>query len=97
MRLAVGFSLNVYNYYQHPFNTAFQYNHYQQSCIEIQEEQTAQLQEQIVLLQSLCEKIIQEVELGKLTTIPLRDRLTAETILIYVSDTPNIYGQLIIV
>lgn len=60
----------------------FQYNYYQQSCIEIhspdgeylesigydiqtqiQEEQTTQLQEQIVLLQSLCEKITQEVEL----------------------------------
>ena len=61
---------------------AFQYNYYQQSCIEIhspdgeylesigytiqkeiQEEQTTQLKEQIVLLQSLCEKITQEVEL----------------------------------
>jgi hypothetical protein len=30
---------------------------------QIKEEQTTQLQEQIVLLQSLCEKITQEVEL----------------------------------
>jgi hypothetical protein len=60
----------------------FQFNYYEQSCIEIhspdgehlesigydirtqiQEEQTTQLHEQIVLLQSLCETITQEVEL----------------------------------
>ncbi len=60
---------------------SFQYNYYQQSCIEIhspegeylesigytiqteiREEQLTQVQEQIALLQSLCEKITQEVE-----------------------------------
>ena len=60
----------------------FQYNYYQQSCIEIhspegeylesigyevqkktEAEQMTQLQEQVVLLQALCEKITQEVEL----------------------------------
>ncbi len=72
----------------------FQYNYYQQSCIEIhspegeyleiigyeiqkqtQEEQTTQLQEQIVLLQSLCEKITQEVELPAQAIAGLGDLL----------------------
>jgi len=73
---------------------AFQYNYYQQSCIEIhspdgeylesigytiqqeiQEEQTTQLKEQIVLLQSLCEKITQEVELPAQAIAGLGDLL----------------------
>lgn len=73
---------------------AFQYNYYQQSCIEIhspdgeylesigyeiqrktQEEQITQLQEQIVLLQSLCEKITQEVELPAQAIAGLGDLL----------------------
>ena len=72
----------------------FQYNYYEQSCIEIhspdvdylesigydiqtqiQEEQTTQLQEQIVLLQSLCEKITQEVELPAQAIAGLGDLL----------------------
>lgn len=72
----------------------FQYNYYQQSCIEIhspegeylesigyeiqrktQEEQITQLQEQIVLLQSLCEKITQEVELPAQAIAGLGDLL----------------------
>lgn len=73
---------------------AFQYNYYQQSCIEIhspegeylesigyriqkeiQEEQTTQLKEQIVLLQSLCEKITQDVELPAQAIAGLGDLL----------------------
>ena len=73
---------------------AFQYNYYQQSCIEIhspegeyletigyeikkeiQLEQTTQLQEQIVLLQALCEKITQEVELPAQAIAGLGDLL----------------------
>ena len=72
----------------------FQFNYYEQSCIEIhspdgdhlesigydtqkqiQEEQTTQLQEQIVLLQSLCEKITQEVELPAQAIAGLGDLL----------------------
>jgi hypothetical protein len=72
----------------------FQFNYYEQSCIEIHspdgehlesiyhhiqkqilEEQNAQLQEQIVLLQSLCEKITQEVELPAQAIAGLEDLL----------------------
>jgi hypothetical protein len=72
----------------------FQFNYYEQSCIEIHspdgeylesigyeiqtkihEEQTTQLQEQIVLLQSLCEKITQEVELPAQAIAGLGDLL----------------------
>ena len=72
----------------------FQFNYYEQSCIEIhspdgehlesigyeiqkqtQEEQITQLQEQIVLLQSLCEKITQEVELPAQAIAGLGDLL----------------------
>ncbi len=72
----------------------FQYNYYQQSCIEIhspdgehlesigydiqkqiKEKRTTQLQEQIVLLQSLCEKITQEVELPAQAIAGLGDLL----------------------
>jgi len=42
---------------------------------QIQEDQTTQLQEQIVLLQSLCEKITQEVELPAQAFAGLRDLL----------------------
>jgi N-acetyl-anhydromuramyl-L-alanine amidase AmpD len=40
---------------------------------QTQEEQTTLLQEQIVLLQSLCEKITQEVELPAQAIAGLRD------------------------
>jgi hypothetical protein len=72
----------------------FQFNYYEQSCIEIhspdgdylesigyeiqkqtQEEKATQLQEQIVLLQSLCEKITQEVELPAQAIAGLGDLL----------------------
>lgn len=72
----------------------FQYNYYQQSCIEIhspegeylesigyeiqkktEAEQMTQLQEQIVLLQVLCEKITQEVELPAQAIAGLGDLL----------------------
>jgi hypothetical protein len=72
----------------------FQFNYYEQNCIEIhspvgdylesigydiqtqiQEEQTTQLQEQIILLQSLCEKINQEVELPAQAIAGLGDLL----------------------
>lgn len=42
---------------------------------EIREEQTTQLQEQIVLLQSLCEKITREVELPAQAIAGLGDLL----------------------
>lgn len=42
---------------------------------QIREEQTTQLQEQIVLLQSLCEKITQEVELPAQAIAGLGDLL----------------------
>lgn len=42
---------------------------------QIQEEETTQLQEQIVLLQSLCEKITQEVELPAQAIAGLGDLL----------------------
>ena len=72
----------------------FQYNYYQQACIEIHSpegeylesigytiqkeiraEQTTQLREQIVLLQSLCEKITQDVELPAQAIAGLGDLL----------------------
>ncbi|PUA30465.1 MAG: hypothetical protein B0W54_08210 [Cellvibrio sp. 79] len=72
----------------------FQYNYYQQGCIEIhspegeylesigytiqkkiREEQSTQLQEQIILLQSLCEKITQDVELPAQAVAGLGDLL----------------------
>ena len=72
----------------------FQYNYYEQSCIEIhspdgeylesigydiqkqtQEGQITQLQEQIVLLQSLREKFTQEVELPTQAIAGLGDLL----------------------
>jgi hypothetical protein len=72
----------------------FQFNYYEQSCIEIhspegeylesigydiqkqiREEQTTQLQEQIVLPQSLCEIITQEIELPAQAIAGLGDLL----------------------